>query len=101
MSNLKYIITIIGFNNVKEAITATEAFMKEEGIWLFTIVGSSDGIAKEVAASIGAPFQYVQELWQLERECNYIIADVRNNNQNVKNFVMKMKAAGKHGRVVR
>lgn len=96
----KYIVAIVGFNNVNKAISAIDDMMKEQGIWLFTIVGGNDGIGKEVAARIGAPYQYVKSLKELMYYSNYIIADV-SAGQEVKNFIMQAKSAGKHGKVIK
>ena len=101
MKTDKYVVAVIGFSRVEDALAAIRTFMEEEKVWLFTIAGTSGGMGKEIAETLGAPYLYVNELWQLERECNYLIADIRSDNQAIKNWVMKMKAAGKHGRVIR
>lgn len=96
----KHIVAIVGFQSIDKAISAINDMMNDEGIWLFTIVGSGDGVAKEAAEKLGCPFQYCKSLKELEYQCNYIIADV-SAGQDIKNFVMRMKANGKHGRVIR
>lgn len=96
----KYIVAVVGFNSIDKVLPVINQMMEKEGIWLFTIAGSGTGIAKDVANKLGCPFQYCQNLKELEYQCNYLIADI-SAGQNVKNFVLKMKAAGKHGIVVR
>ena len=96
----KYVVAIVGFAEKEKAVAAIEEFMKEQRLWLFTVAGSGDGISKEVADYFGAPFQWCKSLKELEYTSNYLVADV-SGGQEVKNFVLKWKASGKHGKVVK
>lgn len=101
MNTSKYIVAIVGFTDADKALSAVDEMMKDEGIWLFTVIGTEkNSVAKEVAEKLGCSYQYCKSLKELEYQCNYIIADV-SAGQEIKNFVMHMKAAGKHGRVTK
>lgn len=96
----KYVIAVVGFTSVAEGIAALEEMMEKERIWLFTIAGSGSGISKEIAEKIGSPYIYCKSLKEVEYKCNYIVADIR-AGQEIKNWVMQMKARDKHGMVYR
>lgn len=95
----KYIVAVVGFKDTEKTVSALNKMIEKEGIWLFTIVGSGEGVAKDAADKMGCPFQYCKSLKELEWQSNYIVADI-SAGQEVKNFVLKMKAAGKHGIVM-
>lgn len=105
-------ILVVGNFTDDELNNVMEQFIKNNDCYLFTIVRGGLGDARHKppiaawAERNGCPQMWVTAdtldllLWKLEREVDYVIAKRDVLSQGWKNFVMKLKVAGKHGWLV-
>lgn len=108
-------ILIVGFNNYAEMDRAMNEMIAETGQFLFNVLcGGMDmshpqqSLASQWAKKNGAPIVYYYEstmdklLWKLGKDVDYIVMKVDDNTPQVwKNFLMKMKSEGKHGKIIK
>lgn len=102
-------ILILGFTDLEELSATMEEAMQELGTYLLTVVGpmtAAKTTAKRWAEMNGAPYEGFKcgdassMAASMLASADYLVAKI-GGNQNVKNFIMKWKSAGKHGKVVR
>lgn len=98
-------VLILGFSSLQEIDSVMEKLIAETGCFLFSVVcGSRYCTTYDWAISRGAPVIFCQHGQPLDlvREADYIVAKINDETpQWVKNLVMRFKAEGKHGTVVR
>lgn len=108
-------VLILGFSNLNRLAAEMEKLISASNFFLFNVCVGGVGdcrsnqptIAEQWAILNGAPLKRVcgkdfnHLVWLLEREVDYIIFDAANAPPPAKQILMKLKAAGKHGTIVR
>lgn len=108
-------VLILGFDNYNELDRTMQKLIEESQFFLFnTLCGGLDmvnrekSIAETWAEKNGSPIVYIQAddldslIKKLLNECDYLVIKINDKTpQWQKNFMMQIKAQGKHGTVVR
>lgn len=102
-------VLVLGKFEDDEMTNVMEQFIKNNDCYLFTIIRGGLGVTRDKpsiaawAERNGCPQMWVTAdtldllLWKLTKEVDYVIAKREGLPQGWKNFIMKLKAEGKHG----
>jgi hypothetical protein len=107
-------VLIIGFEDYDLMRAEIRKFMQKQDIAVFTVICGSNrprmlpigSLAETWAVEVGAPLVYIFDedneklMNKLVKETDFIIA-YYNGNNFISRLIMKIKAAGKHGQIVR
>lgn len=105
-------IVILGFSDYDKLNNTMMKLINENQYFLFTVVcggqfPAGPSLAEQWAKNNGAPVEYcynenIEQLINIiATTADYIVADLENGPPHLKRIVMKMKALGKHGMVIR
>lgn len=100
-------VLILGFDNIAEVDKVMMELVEETQHYLFYVLTlRSDSVASQWAEMRGAPLYYIDSskatVDYLVWAADFLVVKLDDNSpQLYKNLLMKMKAAGKHGRAVR
>lgn len=97
-------VLILGFDNYAELDAAMQKLIEENQYYLFYVMVTGEGLAKEWAENNGAPLYWLKEptLDKIAYYTDYIVLKLSSQTpQWHKNLMMKLKNAGKHGTVLR
>lgn len=111
-------VIILGFTDYDKLNNTIMRLIEEKQFFLFTILCGGTGISynetgsrikslgEQWAERNGLPMEFLYAenaerlLDRIAQTADYVIADLRGDNQWVKRLVMKMKSLGKHGTVI-
>lgn len=108
-------VLILGFESVNAVDAAMQKLIEESQCFIFTVVcGGLDknnmtiSMGEQWARNNGAPIEYLfaenpeKLIDLLAWKCDYIVIKLKDDSPRWhKNLLMKMRAAGKHGTIVR
>lgn len=110
-------ILILGFQDKQELKEVMEDFIVEKNIYLFTVLCGgvnqnnsqiNKSITQQWAEDFGAPIEFIRAdtperlIYFMSQTADYIVLRATNETPAwQKNLLMKMKAEGKHGKIIR
>lgn len=100
-------IAVVGFDSVREAVTAINKWIEETQIYLFSIVCLKGSMAERIAEELGAPAYFLKEndgewlVQNLPRIVDYGIIKYDGENGFVRRLIMGLRMEGKHGWVIK
>ena len=108
-------VLMLGFTEVAELDAVMQKLIAESGHYLFyTLCGGTGGdsrtesVAEVWAHRNGCPIKYIMDSdfenlkKKLLKECDYLVIKITDQTpQWQKNFMMQIKAQGKHGTVIK